>query len=291
MVVKEYENAQIFLDDYEAVMLEREAVSQLILYNAYKNLTSVANEKCMFGAVLDDEEVCLLFCNVAPYNLVIYVADLQMDRDKIATATVALADFILNINISIKGINARYDVCQDFIERYRDRANVNFLQNLGMDIMEIRAVNDIKPVEGNHRLARQEEAKLIADWMIQYYFETLASEMDYEAALNKVTNLISEDRIFIYENNEQKVASMAVATRKLLHGMAFSYAYTPEEFRGKGYAAANIYYMSKHFLENGYEFCTLFVDKRNPISNRAYEKVGFRSIEDNYDYKMILIEE
>lgn len=286
MFVREYENASKFLIDYEEIMMDREAVSQLILYNAYHNLTAVASAKCMFGAVLD-EEVHLLFCNVAPYNLVIYAVNSNINKEKMQEATKALVDFIININIPIKGINAKFDLCKSFIDAYKEREDVDFLENLGMDIMEIRTVNDVKPVEGVHRLAKQEEAKLIADWMIQYYFETLASEMDYEAALNKVTKLISEDKIFVYENTEQKVVSMGVATRQLVHGMAFSYAFTPEEYRGKGYAIANIYYMSKYFLENGFEFCTLFVDKRNTLSERAYEKVGFHIIEDNFDYRML----
>ena len=39
---------------------------------------------------------------------------------------------------------------------------------------------------------------------------------------------------------------------------------------------ANLYYVSKYYLENGFEFCTLFVDKKNPIA-RAYEKIDLRS--------------
>jgi predicted GNAT family acetyltransferase len=80
---------------------------------------------------------------------------------------------------------------------------------------------------------------------------------------------------------------MAVITRKLPHGTAIAYVYTPEEYRGKGYAAANMYYLSKKLLEQGGEFCTLFVDKKNPLSNRAYEKVGYKILEDSYEYRIV----
>jgi predicted GNAT family acetyltransferase len=33
------------------------------------------------------------------------------------------------------------------------------------------------------------------------------------------------------------------------------------------------------------------VDKKNPLSNRAYEKVGYKVIEDNFEYKIIPLEE
>jgi len=115
----------------------------------------------------------------------------------------------------------------------------------------------------------------------------LTSEMDYEAALKKATKYIEDKKIYLYENSEQKVVTMAVAARKLAHGIAITYVFTPEEYRGKGYAAANLYYLSKEMLLQGYEFCTLFVDKKNPLSNRAYEKVGYKILEDNYEFKVI----
>lgn len=284
MVVKKYENARAYLDDYEATLLQEEAVSQLILYNAYQNVSAPARDNGMFGAVLDEDKILLLFCNVIPYNLVIYVSD----HEHLNAASGALADFITDNQIPIMGINAKHDVCLYFMERYKKSVDCNFVEKLGMDIMEIREVNDIKPVEGISRLALKDEVKLITDWMIQFQIEALASEMDYEAALKWATKYIEEEKIYVYENEEQVVVSMAVSTRRLLNGIAISYVYTPEEYRGNGYAAANIYYTSKNFLENGNQFCTLFVDKKNPLSNRAYEKVGFYILEDNYDYKVLL---
>ncbi|MDF2543103.1 MAG: hypothetical protein K0S47_2821 [Herbinix sp.] len=290
MVVKEYENAEAFLHDYEETMLEREAVSQLILYNAYKNRNTKACESCMFGAILDEEKPILLFCNVAPHNLVAYITDVKFDKDKINGAASLLAEYIHDQKYYIRGINARNDVCHSFIERYKTSVKCTFQENLAMDIMEIRSINDIKPIEGKQRLATMDEAKLLTEWMIEFKIEALASELDYEAALQKTKRYIEEEKVYIYQNTEQQIVTMAMVTRQLVHGCAISYVFTPEEFRGKGYAAANIFYLSKLLLEAGNHFCTLFVDKKNPISNRAYEKVGYHILEDNYEYRVIPVE-
>lgn len=283
MMVKEFDSAQNFLKDYEAVLLEHEAVSQLILYNAYPNLLVPASEKCIFGAVLEEEATLLLFCNVAQYNLVVYA----VNQNNLENASAALADFITSNHISITGINAKQEICESFIEQYNKNIGSTFVEKLGMDIMEIRELNDIKPVDGKYRLALPEKAKLITNWMIQYQIEALANEVDYEAALEKATLLIDENKIYVYENIEEKVVSMAITARALPHGIAFSYVFTPEEYRGKGYAAANIYFICKEMLESGYEFCTIFADKKNPVFSRAYEKVGFKILEDQYDYKIL----
>lgn len=283
MVVKVFESAQSFLNKYEKLMLEHEAVCQLILFDAYHNLNTNADESCLFGSVLEDEIVILLFCNVTPYNLVIYAIDSERQID----AAEALADYISGEHIPITGINGKNEICESFIDQYKKVVDCTFKVKIGMDIMEIRKLNDIKPVEGKSRNAKPSEAKLIADWIIQFQIEAMISEMDYEEALNKVTKYIEQQKIFVYENTKQKIVTMAIATRNLLHGIAISYVYTPEEFKGKGYAAANIYYMCMYYLENGNEFCTIFADKENPITYRAYEKVGFQILEDNYDYIII----
>lgn len=283
MEVKEYENARIFLSDYETVLLERESVSQLVLYNAYQSLIHPLDEKKTFGAVLDEGRVILLFSNVMPYNLAVYAVQME----NLTLASMALADFLASNHIAMNGINARYDICQSFMEQYKKYVNCSFTEKQGMDIMEIREVNEIKPVEGTQRLALPEEAKLATEWMIEFQLEARTSEMDYEAALERANKLIREGKIYLYENSDQKVVTMAIAARKLVHGVAVTYVYTPQEYRGNGYAAANMYYLSKELLEQGYEFCTLFVDKKNPLSNRAYEKVGFKVLEDNYEYKVV----
>lgn len=290
MFIKEYKSARIFLDEYETILLENEAVSQLVLFSAYHNVQDITDnneiDKALYGAVLENENIILLFCNVLPYNLVVYI----VKQEGILQASIALADYLSGNHIMINGIYARLDVCQSFMEEYKKQTKCSFAEKLGIDILELREVNELIPIEGLHRKALPEEAKLIAQWMIEFQMESLTSEMDYEAALERATKLINENKIYVYEDKENKVVTMAVAARKLAHGTAITYVFTPEENRGKGFAAANIYYLSKELLEQGNEFCTLFVDKKNLLSSRAYEKVGYKPVGDIYEYKVLLTE-
>ena len=285
MVVKEYLNAQNFLADHEATLLEREAVSQLILYTAYQKRKSSIDEGGLFGAITDENKAVLLFSNILPSNLIIYIAD----QEKAFQAANDLGEHFANNNIVINGITARNDVCQNFMEQYKNHSGSNFIEKLGMNIMEIREVNEIKPTEGIQRLATEEDVKHITDWMIEFQIEALMSELDYEAALQRASELIEENKIYVYEDSEKNMVTMAAITRELIHGVAISYVYTPEEFRGRGYAATNIYYLSKEQLSKGREFCTLFVDKNNPLSSRAYEKVGYHILEDCFEYLLLPI--
>lgn len=283
MEVKLLGSAQEFLDEYRETLLKQEALSQLVFSNAMSVINAQAEAGGMFGVVLDEDKPILLFSNVMPNNLAIYVAE----NNNAVDASVALADFLGISHVSIAGINARNDICQSFMEQYKKHIDCTFTEKLGMDILEIRSLNDITPIDGKQRLALPEEVKHATDWMLQFQMEAKASEMDYEAALNTARKLIDEHKIYYFENADEEVVSMAVIGRQLIHGVTITYIFTPEEHRGKGYAAANVYYLSKYLLEQGNEFCTIFVDKKNPLSERAYEKVGYYYLEDNYEYIVI----
>lgn len=282
MLIKEYTNARTFLDDYEALLLEHETASQLVYYLACR-FSQTQENTTVFGAVTLEQDTFLLFCNLIPHNLVIYT----VKQENAPLAAGALADHYGNRRINIGGVIAELTICQSFIENYKKHMNGSFKEIAGIDIMELRSLNEIKPAEGFYRLALPEDVKLVTEWMIEFQMEALTSEMDYEAALQKAESQIREEKIHFYEDNEHRIVSMAIAARKLAHGTTITYIYTPEEYRGKGYAPANIYNLSKELLEGDNEFCSLFVDKKNPLSARAYEKIGYRIIGECYEYKAL----
>ena len=112
-----------------------------------------------------------------------------------------------------------------------------------MNIMEMGS-SSIKPVVGLTRLAIPNEVKQITEWMVQFQIEALAKEIDYESALVTSSKLINNNKLYVYEDAQNTVVSMAAATRKLPHGIAISYVYTPEEYRGMG-SRLQILYIAK----------------------------------------------
>ena len=89
-----------------------------------------------------------------------------------------------------------------------------------------------------------------------------------------------EDRdLFLWEVAGQPV-SMAAKTRRTTHGITVSWVYTPSEHRRRGYASACVAALSEQLLDAGWEFCTLFTDLANPISNSIYQKIGYRPVAD-----------
>lgn len=285
MFVNVYENADAYLRDYEETLLEKEAISQLILYEAYRlRQKTFEDKRGLFGVVMDEGFPILHFSNVPSRNLFVYIQD---DSRDVHQASMVLADYLAGNQIIPEGLNAKYEVCEAFIEQFTKSVKCTFAERMALYIMEVRQLIDIKPSEGRTRLAIPNEVKLLTEWMIQYQIEALAKEVDYESALVSISKLINNNKLYVFENTELTVVSMAAATRQLARGIAINNVYTPEEYRGMGYAATNIYNISKKYLDDGNEFCTLFVDKNNMLSKRAYEKVGYNVIDDIYEYRLL----
>ncbi len=283
MKVEVASSAKEFLERYEDIMLQQEAVSQLVLSLAYREAGGEKAGDSTFGAVMEEDTVLLLFCNVLPHDLAIHTVIQEKEQE----AAAVLADYVFEQQVKIQGILGRKDVCQGFINQYQKTTEGVFIEKLVADIMELRLLNEIWPSEGFQRRAHTDEVKMIADWMIEFQMETLTSELDYEAALAKAEQAVANGDVYVLEEEEQQVVTMAVTTKRLPHGIAIDYVYTPEEYRGKGYAATNMYYLSKALLAKGYQFCTLFVDKDNLLSHRAYEKVGYSVVGESYGYELI----
>lgn len=281
MKVIEFYDAKAFYNQYSQILLEREAACQSLLYYIFL-AAETGEDDISFGSVVDDEAVHMLFCKLRTFHgLVAYFAC----REQLVQAAHALADNLADAGFLTGEIRGSNELCMHFIQQYTKRVEGSFVKTAEMDIMELRSLNDIKLAEGNQRLARADEACLVADWMIESQLETKSSEMDYEAMLKKAVRFINENRVYFFEKDDM-VVSMAIKERKLVNGMLLSYIYTPAEHRGEGYAAANVYYLSKALLNEGIKFCTLLVDRRNPLLARTYEKIGYQPVDDITEYRM-----
>ena len=283
MKVKIYKTVQGFLDENQELLLENEAVTQLIFSNCLINKEKEVNKELLFGRVQDEEGyIKLIFANVNPYNLIIY----NLVKDTLV-AVKTLVDYLIKEGIALKGINANKAVCDEFMENYKKKTGCAFTEHLAMDIMEISEVNKgIVLPKGYFRVANLNDKYILADWWIKFVKEALCDDISYENIKDILDLRIENKNFYLFEDENHKPMAMAAVTRQLVNGVALSLVYSSKEARGKGYGLAVVYNLSKEYLGRGNKFCSLFVDKKNPISNGIYSKIGYKILEENYDYRI-----
>jgi predicted GNAT family acetyltransferase len=278
-----YKTVKEFWAENKSLLLEREALSQLIITNVKQNLEEYTSKECLFGVVHDNSNVVILvFCNVAPFNLLIYTSADGTDKESIHI----VADYLIKENITIRGITGNRAVVDIFNEYYSKRGGLQLEEHFSMDIMEIRKVKENKIVKGNFRKATLADLELLVKWHMLSTLEMDNTELRYEEVKLRIEREIRRGDVFIYENQEHIPVSTASGIRKLHRGIAIARVYTPRDQRCKGYSTACMDGLSRYYLDHGNEYCTLFVEKKNPSSNRVYKKVGYVVLEDNYDYRI-----
>ena len=284
MRIKTYPFVNDFLIENEHLLLREEAINQLILFNAHIKKKEPIGEGLICGTVNDErDEVVLIFFNALPYNLLIYPVNKHIDVSGINR----LVEYLIENKTNIKGINANKAICDIFINYYKELTGAEFSMHLAMDIMELRELNPIDLAPGYFRATTNEDLELVVNWSIKFMKEAMDEEFNREAACEKMKDRLKVGGMYLFEDINHKAVAMAAATRQLTNGVSISWVYTDEIKRGKGYGEAVVYNLSKLYLEKGNKFCCLFVDKTNPISNRVYKKMGYRIIEDNYDYRIV----
>ena len=278
-----YKNAQSFLRANNGLLVDSEALTQLIVYNALQKLTVSPCNTCFFGTITEYNQVILLFSNVTPYNIQVFSP--IKDEHKINTAIELLIDFILETNIPIKGISGSSLICNSFITYYRKISpSATFKEYLKSDILELRDVHTTTIPNGSFRQANLLDLDTITHWNVLFGKDLLGLHLEYDRIIDLIQEQIINNLYYIFLNTDNIPVSMACTTRKLLNGVSISYVYTSKYYRGLGYATAIMYHLSKSILEQGNKFCTLFVDKEDTIANRVYQKVGYHFIAENYDY-------
>lgn len=284
MEVRIYATVQKFLKYNEEVLLEKEAITQLILSNAFVNREKETNNEILFGRVEDESGVVkLIFANVSPYNLLIY----NLSEDSLGSVQ-ALIDYLIEAKVNLRGINANNKICSEFIPYYSEKTGDILKEYLSMDIMELRELNNsVRLPHGNFRNAKLKDMDLLVEWYNNFAKEALNEEVPIEKAKAYLNVKLESNCLYIFEDENHKPMAMAAATRQLVNGVSVSLVYSSKEARGKGYGLAVVYNLSKEYLGRGNKFCSLFVDKKNPVSNGVYKKLGYKILENNYDYRIV----
>ena len=84
---------------------------------------------------------------------------------------------------------------------------------------------------------------------------------------------------WLWEDAAGEVVSQAAARTSLAGAVRIGGVYSPPEHRGRGFASAVTAALTGETLARG-EVPVLFTDLANPTSNRIYQAIGYRAVED-----------
>lgn len=136
--------------------------------------------------------------------------------------------------------------------------------------------------EGSARLATRHDVEFVAH-SLESFWEEAEQSMPLGAratALRLAAARVAEGIFWLWLDASGTPVSLAGHTPVVAGMGRVGPVYTPPELRGRGYAAGATTVVTRTLLERGADEVLLFTDLANPISNRLYQRLGYRPVSD-----------
>ena len=264
-----YDNIEDIMKDNFELILKKEWLNCLMVGNCLEG-QKIGTEGWLLARITKNEETELIILYRKPWKLIMY-SPTDNESDELYKFA---AEEIYKQDNNLFGVLAETLISNKFAKYYSEVAKKQYklVHPMKILVLEKMLPNQFRE-EVTFRKATEQDREQLTKYIKQFNEEALQQEVSDEDANNKF-NLYFEKGYFVLEK-EGKIVSQAIFARNLLKGKCVSGVYTPKEERGKGYAYNLVYQLSKKSLKEGAEYCVLYTDAENPISNHIYEKIGY----------------
>ena len=272
-----FPDAARFLDRAEAWLLEREAKYNLLLGIARRLTESCEgyDDPMLFATVERQDQIEGCVFRTPPHKLALT----EMPYEAVSEVVRAVADHYQEL----PAVLGPEPVVGAFAREWARLRPVHWIPGMRQRIYKLEKLNPLRrTVAGAARRATLEDLLTVSQWLERFSQETgIATRRAQEMA----ELLIDHDALLLWDDDGSK--SMAGTQGRTSHGVRISYVYTPEEYRGRGYASAVVHSLSRQMLDEGCDFCVLYTDVSNPTSNAIYARMGYEPIDDVRDYNFV----
>ena len=282
MKFKKYDNAKEFIEENEKLLLEKEWLNNLMVGNYDYALKNGIDENWILSRVTNKDKTELIMLLRKPWKLLLYSPTENTTKELYKF----VAEELYKVDKNLPGVNTEKEIGKMFAEEYCKIANKRCKLHLDMRILVLDKLTAPKLRDDVvYRKAEIKDKEILKAFMQEFHQEALNEKLPDEVLEEKFYSYL-EKGYYVLEK-DGKIVAQTVVGRKLNKGKGISGVFTPKQERGKGYAYNLVYRVSKEILEEGAEYCVLYTDDSNPISNHVYEKIGYERKVDTFDLDFV----
>ena len=279
-----FSNADQFLAVAESTLAKEETRHRLMLGIATalkKNPSAYGNKLPLLCAhVNNNGQADFIAVMTPPFPILVWFEDGLSDDD------LALkAKEILDSGWDVPGVNGIAECSERFapiLAKLTNRKAVKEMRSRSYELTRVRFPDPMPNGYWQWADASQAESILKLYQGMQTDLQPIMTSND---TLEQVQSFIEAKRVSVWVVDGEPV-SMAMSNRPQLTSIGISAVYTPPEHRKKGYAGANVAFLSQALLDQGFERVNLFTDLANPTSNKIYMQIGYCEICDYQQFKL-----
>jgi len=275
-----HKEATDFLDSVYGLLMQDEVLNNLPLgvAQAVRDGKVYGEGEPFFASVQEGSQVVSSFLRTPPYALHVF-----SEKDYQSESFAMLVQFFAKEGMSLPGVIGAKEQTESFAEAWCRASGKSWKLGKGMRVFRLDEVTHSPEILGGLELARLEQVDLLVAWVAGFQ-ATVGDVRDKENVRNSVLEMIEKKSLYLWMDPGKGPVSCACNLRKIVSGEVINLVYTPPELRGNGFASAAVATLSQALLDEGAAFCCLFTDNENPISNKIYQRIGYRPVA---DYSML----
>lgn len=278
MEFKKYDDPNEFIEENEKFILEKEWLNNLMAGNYKDAVTEGLNENWLLARVTDGGKTELIMLLRKPWRLLMYSPTNNKSEELYRFA----AEKLYEVDPNLEGVNTEKEISQTFAREFCKVAGKEPKVRFEMRILVLENLKEAKLRDDViFRKAEIKDKPILKEYRRLFSEEALHETVSEEELEKKMEKHFSMGAYVLEKDG--KIVATATSNRHLTKGKSIGNVFTPKEERGNGYAFNIVYRLSKEFLNSGMEYCVLFTDDSNPISNHVYEKIGYEKRADTME--------
>lgn len=203
-----------------------------------------------------------------PERNIVPLSGPRWDRDDL----VMLCNALISTGVDLPGVMGPNDLARALAGAWCDRRQTSPIIRMELGLYALTDVR-IEPGPGALVQATAGDSDFFFGWEQAFCIDCFG-ELKPFVTREASERLLASGEVRFWEAGGERV-SMAASGRNTARGAMVNLVYTPPAFRGKGYASSCVAALSKHQLDSGLRYCTLFTDIANPVSNGIYRRIGY----------------
>ncbi len=256
-----YQTSLEFLQDNRS-MLQKDPLQTVFFEENARNMPQITDRFQGFAVKIEQDGKTLLAARRLHFPMVLY-GDSGLCGP--------LSEELAGRRLLFRQVLAAPELAQTFLICYMKAFGGTFRTLRLMDIMYCRWLNPSLPKEPEAETPGSGDLPALAALAGQFHREALGEAAD----LRRLMETLQRDLLrYRAVRRQGEVVSIAKKAREGQELCAVSNVYTHPAFRGQGLARQVVSSLTREILAQG-KLPYLYVDQRNPISNRLYQRVGY----------------
>lgn len=190
-----------------------------------------------------------------------------------------LSEHLAEQNIGVPGVIGPDDIPGCFLRDWFACTGTVASLRRKMRIHACHRVEPLTAARGKLRRPHEEEIPTLANWRREFHMDAGIPVIG-DDHMSAVQRMHEHRQLFVWDNDAH-IVSFAAIGRRTPHSAVVTLVYTPPEQRGRGYATSCVAELTRTNLAAGADFCCLYTDLANPISNAIYARIGYHPVCDS----------